>query len=551
RAEQASQRAQALASLVVPSEVAELAARLRSAADTAAAAERSLAEAVAARESAEEVLERLPSKAEARSLLDLHERHDRLARESQQAFLARDLAHEAEVRARSDWEAAEARLAEVYARLEQARLSHASHALARQLRAGEACPVCQQQVSEPSLPAAPADLATAQQDVDEARAAARVAAASRDHAQRECTRAETRHENLMAQLEEVAASLRAEPDRDDVVHLLGAIRDADAHILQARSDERAARRDRDEALDRLEALDSEREEAWRAFHAARDHVAALTPPSIERRELDEAWSQLAQWAGSRAPAHRLEAEQAQRDVEAAERRYQQLVAELWATCAQHGVAASGVTPRDSVVVALARARADCERLGRQLEEAARTEREREAAAAQARVARALGQHLDARHFEKWLLNRALRRLVTGASSILRELSSGSYSLALDAANSFQVVDHRNADELRPARTLSGGETFLASLALALALADHVAELAAHGTARLEALFLDEGFGTLDADTLEAVTSAIEELGARGRMVGLVTHVRDLAERVPVRFEVRKAASVSTVARVVA
>src|SRR5204862_6050321 len=115
-----------------------------------------------------------------------------------------------------------------------------------------------------------------------------------------------------------------------------------------------------------------------------------------------------------------------------------------------------------------------------------------------------------------------------------------YALGLgEKSRDFAVVDHRNADEVRSVRTLSGGETFLASLALALALSERVAELAADGAVRLEALFLDEGFGTLDADTLDVVASAIENLGAGGRMVGIVTHVRELAERVQLRFEVTK------------
>src|SRR5690606_10687964 len=141
-------------------------------------------------------------------------------------------------------------------------------------------------------------------------------------------------------------------------------------------------------------------------------------------------------------------------------------------------------------------------------------------------------------------------LVLGASEILDELTAGAFALAFDGrSGGFLVVDHTNASQVRPARTLSGGETFLASLALALALADQVAGLAAAGTARLEALFLDEGFGTLDPDTLDVVATAIDELGARGRMVGVVTHVRELAERLPVRFEVRKVGGASHIERV--
>jgi exonuclease SbcC len=97
--------------------------------------------------------------------------------------------------------------------------------------------------------------------------------------------------------------------------------------------------------------------------------------------------------------------------------------------------------------------------------------------------------------------------------------------------------------------LSGGETFLASLALALALADRIATLAARGAARLESIFLDEGFGTLDPDTLDVVASAIEELGASGRLVGVASHAAELAERMPVRFEVHRSGNASTVERI--
>ena len=165
------------------------------------------------------------------------------------------------------------------------------------------------------------------------------------------------------------------------------------------------------------------------------------------------------------------------------------------------------------------------------------------------MARSLALHLGARNFESWVLHRVLRGLAAGASLRLLELSRQQYSFELDEKNrEFLVVDHANAGEVRSARTLSGGETFLASLSLALALSEHVSQLATRGAARLDALFLDEGFGALDPETLEVVAGAIEELGARGHMVGIVTHVRELAERIPVRFEVTKDARTSRVRR---
>ena len=104
---------------------------------------------------------------------------------------------------------------------------------------------------------------------------------------------------------------------------------------------------------------------------------------------------------------------------------------------------------------------------------------------------------------------------------------------------FYVIDHADADSRRSVRTLSGGETFQASLALALALSSQMSSLSAAGGARLDSIFLDEGFGTLDPETLDVVASTLETLAQDDRMVGVITHVSELAERLPVRIEVRK------------
>ena len=102
---------------------------------------------------------------------------------------------------------------------------------------------------------------------------------------------------------------------------------------------------------------------------------------------------------------------------------------------------------------------------------------------------------------------------------------------------------------RDTSTLSGGETFQASLALALALSDQLATLAAGGRTTLDSIFLDEGFGTLDPDALEIVAGTLENLAQGNRMVGVVTHVAALADRVPVRFEVSRDSRTSTIERV--
>src|SRR5207237_523578 len=154
-------------------------------------------------------------------------------------------------------------------------------------------------------------------------------------------------------------------------------------------------------------------------------------------------------------------------------------------------------PRDVVVDALVRVEAEHRQLQADHDEA-ETLRATVAQTVEAvGVARTLADHLAANRFEQWLLDAVLQQLVTGATMLLRDLSGGAYSLIIDErTRSFAVVDHVNADAIRPARTLSGGETFLASLALALALAEQVM-LVAGSSSRLETILLDEGFGTLD------------------------------------------------------
>ncbi len=98
-------------------------------------------------------------------------------------------------------------------------------------------------------------------------------------------------------------------------------------------------------------------------------------------------------------------------------------------------------------------------------------------------------------------------------------------------------------QVRETSSLSGGETFLASLALALGLADVVTAEA--GGARIEALFVDEGFGTLDEDTLEEVMTVLDGLREGGRMVGVVSHVAELRQRIPTRVHVHKTRTGST------
>jgi exonuclease SbcC len=158
--------------------------------------------------------------------------------------------------------------------------------------------------------------------------------------------------------------------------------------------------------------------------------------------------------------------------------------------------------------------------------------------------RALATELRADRLIAFLQAEALQVLAAAGSFRLSTLSDGRYRLICDA-DEFSVVDTWNGDEERSVRTLSGGETFLASLSLALALSEQVRSLSVTERATLDSLFLDEGFGTLDPETLRTVVDAIEQLAGDGRLVGVITHVRELAEQFP-RLEVRKSPRGSTV-----
>ncbi|MFL5798819.1 MAG: AAA family ATPase [Actinomycetota bacterium] len=192
-------------------------------------------------------------------------------------------------------------------------------------------------------------------------------------------------------------------------------------------------------------------------------------------------------------------------------------------------------------------KAEAEAIKRDIKAVADLRREASELRARARLFSDLAKELQADRLIAFLQAEALRLLAVGGSDRLASLSSGRYALAYEG-DEFLVVDRWNGDETRSVRTLSGGETFLASLALALALAEQVSSLAVTEHASLDSLFLDEGFGTLDPETLDVVVEAIEQLGGDGRMVGVITHVRDLADRLPARLEVTKSPRGSSISR---
>ncbi|MFD7427965.1 AAA family ATPase [Streptomyces sp. NPDC059818] len=146
--------------------------------------------------------------------------------------------------------------------------------------------------------------------------------------------------------------------------------------------------------------------------------------------------------------------------------------------------------------------------------------------------------------ESYVLAARLEQVAAAATARLRRMSSGRYTLVHSDARTggrraglgLHVIDAWTGRE-RDTATLSGGETFFASLALALGLADVVTDEA--GGVRLDTLFIDEGFGSLDDQTLDEVLDVLDSLRERDRSVGIVSHVADLRRRIPAQLEVVK------------
>jgi exonuclease SbcC len=155
-------------------------------------------------------------------------------------------------------------------------------------------------------------------------------------------------------------------------------------------------------------------------------------------------------------------------------------------------------------------------------------------------------------FERYVLGVMLDDVLQSSAQRLKTMSRGRYtlhrSLSLEdgrrvAGLDLDVMDHWTGIS-RSVSTLSGGEGFLAALALALGLADVIQSYT--GGIHLEAVFIDEGFGSLDPEALEMAMRALEDLRESGRMVGLISHVGELKERIDTRLEVTRSRNGSSI-----
>ena len=430
--------------------------------------------------------------------------------------------------------------------LHDARHADMAAALRAGLAVGEACPVCAQHVADlpgagpaPTLEAALATHTDARAAHEKAAAAAsnanEVAAVAVEAStsaalaladlERELGTSSQDHESARSSVSATEADLAALLGPGDAAELLSTRRKALVDLAAAAASGREAldraRADHDQAI-------RDEQESGRALSALRVDIADLAArvgvvlDDFDASPTDVAGSVQrlrADWGDATTATQQAGRDAAvERETATSERR--KLLESLDVDGDFPAAMAAVRALRDLLI-------ADIERREAELEAGAGiTEKRDSVAGVQAVFDRIASDLTDAR-FVRYLLDEERSRLAALGSEHFLRLSSGRY--LFDDAGNFDVVDQTSAGAVRKAESLSGGETFLASLALALALAEMVARTGG----RLDSFFLDEGFGSLDPEHLDLAMDGIEALvaGVGDRLVVVVSHVPELRDRV--------------------
>ena len=414
----------------------------------------------------------------------------------------------------------------------------------------------------PALREAAAGAATAAEAAraDHARAAGqlRQLRGTQDTAAENVARLTQTRDQTAARQRALTAALDGEPPGERVAALIAELDDLDQAAAEARDALTEARQVSIRARQTLDQLNIRASESRTQLAMMRDPLTRYGAPAIAEGTLAAEWNQLDGWARAEEKTLTIDIARAGDAADHAAKQYLAAVAALSAALARLGLSLPDLdapaaelctTVTGEVAAAVATARRTAEHAAGRLRDRERLRMQKDLAAEQAQVAATLASLLRSDAFQAWLLESALMSLVADASTLLLEMSSGQFDLRIRNKD-LEVVDHNDADAARPVRTLSGGETFQASLALALALSRQVSSLAASGAAKLESIFLDEGFGTLDETSLDVVAATLDNLAASGeRMVGVITHVPALAERIPVRFQVTRTGATSHIERI--
>lgn len=327
-------------------------------------------------------------------------------------------------------------------------------------------------------------------------------------------------------------------------------------ILQAKS----------ELSDRLQAIEKSYQKARENF-VKREETATKTQENhnvaiAERTQQETNWHnelQSINFTESEflaAQTTRSQMESWQKDIDTYQRQEQDLIT-------RRQMFAEAIADQHTDEIAIANLRADLQQIEQDLQLASENrasikawleqaqqrrqesqdlEERKVALQAQEQIYHTLSQDLQSNKFQEYILDSLQQELANRASVLLQQLSEDRYILQIESGD-YWVSDNWNGGEKRRIRTLSGGETFAASLSMALALSEKLSM-----GIELGSLFLDEGFGTLDSETLESVTQILESLRQQDRLIGVITHIQSLAERLPTQIHVRKSINGSELVR---
>lgn len=412
--------------------------------------------------------------------------------------------------------------------LKELQQQHAAHLLRLDLKAGEPCPVCTQTVAELPGTGVLTGLDEAEQQMTSCQAAHSKAAAAAQSCVRELDLANERLRLAGAQQRKYAGEL--EDNRRQLRELTGgagdpraefeqrkqAVKEAADAVRRAREDLQAADRREREARSLVDQLQAGTTKMTNALA----HTSGLVGIQLDAHDagLWEAAKKVMEAAGRRRDTLSAEVAKIKRSAEDARRAVEEFRKRFGATPDMHAgdVLAQANTQLSRLEWESGRLREAIKRrqeLGEQLQDL--TERK-------ARFERLIADFSDSK-FTAFLLNEQRRLLARIGSEKLLELT-GHYTF--DEEGDFQIIDQRTGLK-RSSDTLSGGETFLASLSLALALSEAVSLEGG----RLGCFFLDEGFGSLDQESLDLALEGIEALAVPGRLIGLISHVGGIQARI--------------------
>jgi len=429
---------------------------------------------------------------------------------------------------------------EARASLDRLRVEHAAQDLRRALVVGDPCPVCHELITT-----IPGESDPSHGSIDRVAADLKALEMRAAEARDRLKEAEGQSKQIGQRIAEIEDRLAGAPSPDIVEAGTAEVGGLLARRAEAEQVETSTGAEL-EAAEIVVTRLSERAAALRgALLAARDRVAGEEPP-IPGDDVVDGWRGFETWRVDQVQRRKRDLVVLGDAVEVAGEELARASVELGAWLEGLGIEVSG-SPETDLALANERQASEIQELEKTVAAAEELGKELESETTRARVASSLGAHLRANNFEAWLLEEAMDTLIDGANRLLDELSGGAYSLVARDGQ-FEVVDHRNAGLIRTTRGLSGGETFLVALSLALSMAEQLAELTGMSS-RLESVLLDEGFGSLDQESLDVVATVLDDLVGRGRTVGIVTHVRELADRMPVRFEVTKGPETASIEKV--